>query len=186
MIYLYIAILFVLVIILFFSSKTLSPIPYFPSNKKDLPLIIKSLDLKNNQAVIDLGAGDGIVIFEAAKKAYQKGLNTQFIAVEINPILILIMFLKKLFHPNKKNIRIIREDFFNFNIKKYIRFYVTSFTFYVYLSPWFIDKIIKNLKLKIKNFTVVSYMYPIKSLQRKKSIFKGKNKIYCYQINQFL
>jgi hypothetical protein len=59
-------------VILLFSSKTLSPIPYFPSQKIDLPLIIKALNLQNNQTVFDLGAGDGIVIFEAAKKAYQK------------------------------------------------------------------------------------------------------------------
>ena len=52
--------------------------------------------------MIDLGAGDGIVIFKAASQAFQKRLNTKFIAVEINPVLILILYLRRLFHPNKK------------------------------------------------------------------------------------
>lgn len=182
MIYLYIIFLFVLVIILFFSSKTLSPIPYFPSNKKDLPLIIKALGLKNDQVVIDLGAGDGIIIFEAAKKAYQKGLNTQFIAVEINPILILIMFLKRLFHPNKKNIKIEYNNIFKFNSNNLNRQSTKSLTFYLYLSPWFLNKIIKILKLKIPKFKIVSYMYEIKNLNKEK-VLSGINKIYLYKIN---
>lgn len=62
----------VIFVILLFSSPRLSPIPYFPSNNKDMDLIVKALGLKNNQTVIDLGAGDGVVILEAAKKASKK------------------------------------------------------------------------------------------------------------------
>lgn len=39
---------------------------------------------------------------------------------------------------------------------------------------------IKNLKLKIKNFSVASYMYPVKSLKNKEKIIQGKNKIFIY------
>ena len=83
----------VFLIIFIFSSKTLSPIPYFPSQSVDLPKIIKALDLKNNQTVVDLGAGDGLVIFSAAQEAKRQSLNTQFVAVEINPVLIFILHL---------------------------------------------------------------------------------------------
>ncbi len=185
MIYLYFLSLALAIVILLFSSKTFSPIPYFPSNKKDLSLIIKALNLKNNQVVVDLGAGDGIVIFEAAKKAYQKGLNTQFIAVEINPILILIMFFKKIFHPNKKNIKIEYSDIFKFNSESITNQSKKLLTFYLYLSPWVLDKITKNLVLSSqkKNIRVVSYMYKIKSLKNnKKKIYKGINCIYHYQL----
>ena len=74
-------ILFVLFIISLFSSEKFSPIPYFPTNKKDIPAIIKALKLRNDQIIFDLGAGNGIVIFEAAKKAIN--LNTQFVAIDI-------------------------------------------------------------------------------------------------------
>lgn len=155
-------VIFVIVIIFLFSSKALSPIPYFPSNKHDLPLIIKALNLKNNQTVIDLGAGDGIVIFEAAKIAYKRKLNTIFIAVEINIVLILIMYIRRLFHPNRKNIKIILGDIFNITMKQF-----NNLTIYLYISPWYIEQAISNFKLQISNFSVVSYMYPIKSLKNK-------------------
>ena len=168
----------IVIIILLFSSKTLSPIPYFPSQPVDIPLIIKALGLKKDQTVIDLGAGDGIVIFEAAKLSFQKKINTKFIAVEINPILILILNIRRFFHPNRDNIRIIYDDIFKINIKDQ-----KSKTIYLYISPWFLEKTIKNLKLKIENFDVVSYMYPIKSLNKKERFIQGKNKIFIYSGN---
>jgi len=176
--------LLIISVILIFSSKTLSPIPYFPSQPIDMPLIVKALNLKNNQTVIDLGAGDGIVIFKAAQQSYKQKLNTKFVAVEINLILILIIHLRRLFHPNKKNIKIVYGDIFKMNFSHYTQCtdakFCVSTTFYLYISPWFLEKTIKNCRLKIKNFNIVSYMYPIKSLKQNEKIIKGKNKIFIY------
>ncbi|KKP68285.1 MAG: hypothetical protein UR63_C0004G0023 [Candidatus Roizmanbacteria bacterium GW2011_GWC2_35_12] len=171
------------IIILLFSSKTFSPIPYFPSQPVDLPLIVKALNLRNNQTIIDLGAGDGIVIFKAATQAQKKKLNAKFIAVEINPVLILILHLRRLFHPNRKNIKIIHEDIFNINFKDFIDF-TDLMTIYLYISPWFLEKTISsiNQQLAIRNqqLTIVSYMYPIKSMKKVEKIIKGKNNIFVY------
>src|SRR3972149_12020194 len=116
-----ILIFFLLVILLLFSSKKFSPIPYFPTQKADLSKIIKALKLKDSQTVIDLGGGDGIVVFRAAYEAQKQKLNTKFVAVEINPVLILILHLRRLFHPNKDNIIIIRDDIFKMNFSSYNR-----------------------------------------------------------------
>ncbi len=177
-------IIFIIVIIFLFSSKTFSPIPYFPSQSVDLPKIIKALNLKNNQTVFDLGAGDGKVIFSAARSSFQRKLNTKFIAVEINPVLILILHLRRLFHPNKKNIKIVYGDIFKLNFNSLTRKPVNSLTFYLYISPWFLEKVIENLKLKIKNFSIVSYMYPLtnKTTFAKASVVKGKNLIFIYNL----
>jgi len=179
MIFYLIFIILLLIIIFTFSSPKLSPIPYFPSQKVDLLKIIKALNLKNNQTVFDLGAGDGIVIFEAAKKAFQQGLNTKFIAIEINPVLILILYLRRLFHPNRKNIKIIYGDIFKFNFKNFMNF-KNFITVYLYISPWYLEKTILNIKNQISEFSVVSYFYPIKSLKNNEKITYGKNKIYRY------
>ncbi len=111
MIILFFAVLILLAIIFIFASPKLSPIPYFPSNHYDLPLIIKALNLQNNQTIIDLGAGDGIVIFKAAEEALNKNLKTKFIAIDINPILVFIMNIRRLFHPNKKTFILLGEIF---------------------------------------------------------------------------
>jgi 16S rRNA A1518/A1519 N6-dimethyltransferase RsmA/KsgA/DIM1 with predicted DNA glycosylase/AP lyase activity len=178
--------IFILIILFIFSSPKLSPIPYYPSNKKDLSLIIKTLGLKNNQVIVDLGAGDGLIIFAAAKEALEKKLNTKFIAVEINPILILIMNIRKLFHPNRRNIKIIHGDIFKLNFKKLLTVDFSLLTFYLYISPWFLEKVITNINSQLatnkQQLTIVSYMYPIKSLKEKERIIQGKNKIFVYQI----
>lgn len=166
-------------IIFLFSSPKLSPIPYFPSQPVDLPHIVKALNLKNNQTVFDLGAGDGIVIFTAAKSSFQRKLNTKFVAVEINPVLILILHLRRLFHSNRKNIKIIRGDIFRFNFTNFINF-KNFITIYLYISPWYLKKTISNIKNQTPKFSIVSYMYPIKSLTNNKEIIQGKNKIFVY------
>lgn len=168
-------------VILLFSSKTFSPIPYFPSQPIDMPLIIKALNLKNNQTIFDLGAGDGIVIFKAAQQAFEKKLNTQFVAVEINPVLILILHLRRLFHPNKQNIKIIQDDIFKIDFLQPTMKQLNNVTIYLYISPWFLEKTISNIKNQMSKFSVVSYMYEIKSLKKKEEIIQGKNKIFVYE-----
>ncbi len=177
-----VSIISIVVIIILFSSPKLSPIPYFPSQPVDIPKIIKALNLKDEQIVFDLGAGDGIIIFSAANDSSQRRLNTKFVAVEINPVLILILHLRRFFHPNKKNIKIVYGDIFTMNFNKLLTFNFSLLTFYLYISPWYLEKVIENCKLKIKNFNVVSYMYPIKSLKKKEKIIQGKNKVFVYNV----
>ena len=170
----------ILGVILIFSSKRLSPVPYFPTNAKDLQLIIKALGLTNNQTIIDLGAGDGIVIFESANKALEKKVGTQFIAVEINPILILILHLRRLLNKNKKNVKIVWGDFFKLNLNTLTRKPVNTVTCYLYISPWFLDAVSKRILSQFPKAKIVSYMYPIKSLKKKEKTEEGKNTIYIY------
>lgn len=193
----------IFIVLILFSFPRFSPIPYYPSNKKDLPLIIKALNLKNDQIIIDLGAGDGVVIFAAASNAVSPSLitnhqplNTLFIAVEINPVLIFIMHLRRLFHPNRKNIKIIWGDMFKVNLKTQILKLKTitknsklkqstinnqQLTIYLYISPWLLEKTLAIIKKQINNFSIVSYFYPIKSLKKEEKIIQGKNKIFIYQ-----
>ena len=183
-------ILFILIFI--FSSKTLSPIPYFPSQPVDIPLIVKALNLKSNQTIFDLGAGDGIVIFKAAQQAYERKLNTQFVAVEINPVLIFILHIRRLFHSNRKNIKIVRDDIFKFSLSSPRRrgsrqnnrldspLQGNDIVIYLYISPWFLEKTVSNIKKQVPKFSVVSYMYPIKSLKNRQSNIKGRNSVFIY------
>ncbi|MEX1052407.1 MAG: rRNA adenine N-6-methyltransferase family protein [Patescibacteria group bacterium] len=165
-------IIFVFFILLIFVSRKHSPVPYFPTNKKDIPLIIKALDLKNNKAVVDLGAGDGIVIFEAAKYAYDNSLKNKFYAVEINPILVLIMNLKRLFHKNRKNIYILRDDFTKMSLKRF-----KNAVFYLYLSPKYLQIVYKKIKKEAPNSKILSYFYKYKYLSKFKKI-NGENNLY--------
>ncbi len=171
-----------LIIVIIFSFPQFSPIPYFPSNKKDLPLILDALQLKNNQTVIDLGAGDGVVIFNSASKAYEMSLNTRFIATDINPVLLLIMHIRRLFHPNRKNITIMHSDMFTCTYSDFITLQLYNvITFYIYISPWFVEKTVQNIQRQIPRFNLVSYFYQVKYLPKHTEIKKeGVHMVYQY------
>ena len=147
-------------VLIIFAFPQFSPIPYFPSNPKDLPLILKALKLKKNQVVFDLGAGDGIIIFEAAREALRLHLNTEFVAVEMNPILAFVLHLRRLKHPNKKNITIICQDMFKVDYTIYTK-NDKSATVYIYVSPRYIPRIVEAVQKQFKHFDLVSYYYPI-------------------------
>lgn len=170
--------LLLFIILILFSFPQFSPIPYFPTNAHDLSLIVKTLHLKNNQILCDLGAGDGTVIFAAAKESWRKKLDTHFVGIEMNPALVFILHLKRLFHPNRKNIKIIWSDMFMINLKKIAGKKIT--TFYLYVSPKFLEKIYFFVKKSLPKAYIVSYMYPVKSLKYPTSKAKGKNFIYRY------
>lgn len=154
--FLAVILIFVAFIIYIFVSRKRSPVPYFPTNKKDIPIIIKALNLERNKPVVDLGAGNGIVIFKAASEAYKRGFDTKFYAVEINPILILLLQIKRLFHKNRKNIYIIFDDFTKMDLKRF-----NNSLFYLYLSPKYLNLVYKKIKKEAQNPKIVTYYYQI-------------------------
>ena len=156
-----------------FLSHHASPIPYFPSNKHDLPLIIAALKLKNGQTIIDCGAGDGAIIFPAAQAAYKQKLTTKFVAIEINPILIAILYIRRLFHPNKNNISICRADLFTTQFTQH------NPTFFFYISPWYLEKALANIKKQRIISPIVSYFYPLPHRSPTKTT-KGIHSVYSY------
>lgn len=170
-------------VIIIFSFPQFSPIPYYPSNAKDMPLILNALNIKNGQTIIDLGAGDGIVIFEASKQAFIKKYNTQFYAVEINPILLSILHVRRLFHANRKNIHILNKDMFSIAYSSLLTVQNPHLTFYIYISPWFIEKTVANITKQLHKFEVVSYFYQVKFLPRLRETLKtGVHKVFSYKI----
>ena len=152
----------------------MSPVPYFPTNLKDIPLIVKALNLKLNHTVVDLGAGDGLVIFASAEEAFKKRFNTKFYAVEINPILFLILYIKRLLHKNRKNIFIILDDFTKMSLKKF-----NNAVFYLYLSPKYLNIVYKKIKTEANNPKIVTYFYKILN-QKELKVIKGQNLLYLY------
>lgn len=173
-------IIIVSVVLIVFSSKV-SAIPFFPSNLKDKNHILEALDLKDNQIVIDLGAGTGTVIFAAAEEAHKRNLSTQFVAIEINFILTAIMHIKTLFHPHKKHIQIITADLFTYNYKQLLSKKYNQTTYYMYVSPWFTDEMAKIVKNIGNNVHFVTYFYPIKKMTATK-ILQGLHTTFIYKV----
>lgn len=161
-----------------FLSRRISPIPYFPSNAKDIDRIVAMLRMRNDQIIYDLGAGDGVVIFAAASCAWQKKLNTQFIAIEVNPVLFAVLWLRRLAHPNRARIGIIYGDIFTMNFKRRAKHQ----TFFAYISPWYLERVVKNCTRQMRSFCFVSYFYPLPHL-RPTTVAHGQHNVYRYVLS---
>ncbi len=167
-------------IIYFTFSSTFSPIPFFPTNRKDIPKIIDAMNLSNNQIVFDLGAGSGRVIFAAARKAQELGLDTQFVAIDINFVLGFYMQFRRMFHPNAKNIQIVAADLFKYDYKKAMKKYENA-VFYMYVSPWYTDPMTQVILDTNHPASIVSYYYPVKMLRARARI-EGENDLFTYKV----
>lgn len=183
MILLVIPLIFLVIALIFFSFPELSPVPYFPSNQNDKDLILKGLNIRNDQAIIDFGAGDGWVLFEAARVAQGKKFNTKFVLVEINPFLILVLHFKRLLHPNKNNITILRRDIFKVDMKTDSAFSgfknIKNMTIYMYVSPRFLPVLTKKILEYNKVAAIVTYFYALPD-RKPNQIYSGKHNVYLY------
>lgn len=101
-------ILFIGYLLIFYEIKY--KIPYVPSDKKLIKKLFRVYPFEKGKIFIDLGSGDGLVVFEAAKN----GLIAY--GYEINPVLYYFSLLKKkIFKIEKANF--FRKDLKSVNLK---------------------------------------------------------------------
>ena len=136
----------------------------------------------SQKTIIDLGAGTGTVIFALADQLYKKHGQTTLVAVEIHPLLYFFMQLKRLLHPYKKHIHLLRDDMFStsfwqLTIKKY-----RNITVYLYIGTKHMNKLKTHLAALPVSARIVSYMYAFDNWQKHLSEKKqGKiHNLYIY------
>jgi cyclopropane fatty-acyl-phospholipid synthase-like methyltransferase len=127
---------FVYICIVFYIGYSLyamiSGAPFVPTSHKKVKRMLDLVDLKKHEKFIDLGSGDGRLVFAAAQKC------DHATGVEISPMLHIISKLKKI--KNKiKNATLIRDTLWNIDLKEYD-----------VVSIYFIPHRMKKLKKKIK------------------------------------
>lgn len=168
-------------IVFFVFSSAYSSIPFLPTNSRDLSTVIKKLNLKKEQVVIDLGAGTGTVIFAAATEAHKKGLNTEFVAIDINFLLVIFMWIRTWFHPHRKHITVMQGDLFKMDYERMIEPY-RNIMFYMYVSPMVTDTFAQLIKDTKRASSLLSYRYPVKRMKPVETT-GGEHKLYSYKIN---
>jgi len=85
---------------IFFTIDTFLDLPYVATKRDKIETIIKLAQIKPKETVVDLGSGDGRLIFAAARA------GAHAIGYEINPFLILLTQIKAiLFHPRGESLR---------------------------------------------------------------------------------
>lgn len=130
--------------------------PWIPTKKKDLDRLIKLADIHEGDTIIELGSGDGRILFEIAKR-YK--VNAVGVEISLLPYLyskLQLLLMNTIFvHKMKGKVKIEYRDMFEQNLK--LVDIVICF-----LLPKSInaleEKFTKELKKEAK---VVSYVFPL-------------------------
>lgn len=102
----------VLVIFVFFAIDLfLMELPYVSTKKEKISTIIKLAAIKRGETVIDLGSGDGRLLFQSAKKgAYSVGY-------ELNPYLILFTIARAKLNRLSPFVKIHKKNLWRADLK---------------------------------------------------------------------
>lgn len=79
--------LFVILIFALFTFDLFLDLPYVATERKKIDTIIKLAKIKNRETVVDLGSGDGRLLFAAASA------GAHAIGYEINPLLVVLTII---------------------------------------------------------------------------------------------
>lgn len=79
--------LFVILIFALFAFDLFLDLPYVATERQKIDTIIKLAKIKNRETVVDLGSGDGRLLFAAASA------GAHAIGYEINPLLLALTFI---------------------------------------------------------------------------------------------
>lgn len=127
--------------------------------KSLIPKVVEKMGLKKGERVVDLGAGDFRVVYQAATV----GANGS--GVEISPMHILLARLKKLLRFRKyRSVKIIPLDLFSFELDQYDVIYLNHDTEMLHR----IGERLASLNLEKKR--VYSFYYPIESFGKSEEI----------------
>ncbi|KKR50806.1 MAG: hypothetical protein UT84_C0006G0008 [Candidatus Curtissbacteria bacterium GW2011_GWA1_40_16] len=166
-----VAIVLVILILAFalFSVGLFFELPYVATKEDKVKTIIKLAGIKKGETVIDLGSGDGRLLFAAAK------LGATAVGYELNPLLVIITTLRARIMGLSKNVIVKKRSLWEADLK-------TADAVFVYgrkhTMKRFEDFVYKNCK-KGTRITVNSdktVAFP------SKKALKSENGIFLYRV----
>ena len=163
---LYILLIAVILFLLLLLSMVWPPdspwAPWWRTSEKVAKAMCKLANIKNSDVIYDLGSGEGIALFVAAKDFGAKGIG-----IEIDPIRYWYSKILKYF-KNENKVNFIRGNIFDKDLSK-------ASVIFVYLVPKTLDKLLPKFKKELKKGTrIVSFRYevnmPLKSIDKKNNL----------------
>jgi predicted TPR repeat methyltransferase len=147
-------------------------VPLFKTPKEVLSEIVGIMNPRKDDHLVDLGSGDGRLLFKAHKQS-----GCKCTGYDISPIMLIIARTKKFLQfPLSKDFVFEAEDIFKIDLQKFTKVYC-------YLDK----KSMGILKPKLKEFVknggeVYSYKYGIEKMENEmKMILGNKEPLYIYK-----
>jgi SAM-dependent methyltransferase len=124
--------------------------PFVPSSKRAVEAMIRLAKLKAGQRVIDVGSGDGRVLFAAAQA------GAQAVGIEINPYLVLWTRLRAFLGPYRGRVRVLWRNLWKADLRG-------ADVVFVYLIPWRMEDLAEKLEDELQPGALVisnSFIFP--------------------------
>lgn len=162
--------LFILLIflgrMLSFALPMLHRAVFVPSTDDKLKIMLKLAKPRKKDKIIDLGCGDGKIIFALAKQ----GFNV--VGVEINPFLVKKCQKKAKELKLEKSVTIVNNSFWNLNLSKYD-------LVFLYGTAYIMERLEKKLQKELKpGSRIISnyFQFPQWSVEKK------ENEVRVYEV----
>lgn len=148
-------------------------VPYVPSSRRSVEMMLRAARLKPRQTVFDLGCGDGRLLIEAEKKT-----SVSAEGFEIAPLVYLLARLRTFLGHSKA--KIYCKNFFRANLRP-------ANVIFCYLFPNVMPRLAKKIKKECKKGTrVISNTFHIPGLKLcrvfKKDPVRKIPTIYVYEV----
>ena len=150
----------------FFAIDTFLDLPYVGAKRHQVDTIIRLAQIKKNETVVDLGSGDGRLLFAAAAK------GAQAVGYELNPLSVLVSRLHAHLKGLSENVMVHRQTMWRADLK-------VADVIFVYSLKSKIQKFEDYIWQNAKKGTRV--VVNTNSLLHKKPV-KAENGIYLYKI----
>jgi SAM-dependent methyltransferase len=127
--------------------------PWLPTRTNDIRRLLDLAQLKEGEALFDLGCGDGRVLSIAAYE-----YNARAIGFEISLLPYLIAVIRRIAHQNRQRIRVVYRDFFSASLRD-------ADVVYCFLTPSAMKKLKTKFVQELKpGARVVSYAFSLGEL----------------------
>jgi len=171
LVFLYIVIQFFFLILVFYLTIAfLTGAPFVPTTNTASLAMMNMVKIKKGMKIYDLGSGDGRLLFLAADR------GAEAVGYEINPFLVLLTGVKKLWSKQRTSIRCYWKNFWNADIQD-------ADIVFVYLLPWRMDQLEKKLQTGVKKGTLVvsnSFIFPHWKIVKEDT----KNHLYVFTVGE--
>jgi len=105
------ALLFVILMGVFYIVDLFLELPYVGAKKESVKNIFQLAKIKKGETVVDLGSGDGRLLFEVAN------LGAFAIGYEVNPFMIIVSTIKRTLKGHDHGVKIKNESMWNADLK---------------------------------------------------------------------
>ncbi|XP_053977667.1 ATP synthase subunit C lysine N-methyltransferase [Hylaeus volcanicus] len=146
-------------------------LPYVPATRQQVQNVLEALEGCTG-SLIDLGSGDGRIVFAAAKAGFKAH------GIELNSCLVWYSRLKALFTGLSSQTTFIKKNLWKHNLKNYDNIVLFG-----------VDQMMQDIEKKFiielqKDCTIVACRFPLPSMSAMKVVGQGVDTVWIYKVSK--